>query len=610
MKYHFIILLCVFFAAVDPALSQPLVQPPKADRLESERLFTQAYKLLSERDYWKAEDLVDLSLVADPYHIDGYLLRALIRQRKGFSGGAVADLKSYLEVRPRDHTASKIISGLEKTSSDFMKIAQTSYSGFKRPLKLYFELPPAVLTGTLGLTYGDAVGNKVALSDSLADQVQVLGKGERRNIPFKTPSDVFFLDKNRLIILGKEGNLGEFEDQGDSFTQLRSSDVGEGADSIAFLSASIFAVSFPFERKIKFLSYPSLELLDSWSPKDHVSFEPRGLSARGGMLAVADRRGDKVFLLPWDDFDANYYLDVSAPRSLVWGSTGDLVVLSDEGFYSIFARDTGNKMTKVDTFPSLEEICLLKNEDQIFSISSDGRFITVLETSPGDKEGIVTDAVLFNPITESINEDRGQAVEVSISLNSAFPKYLYSQRGVLSSVWQDTMKGGRIQKKEISGLNGVIISSENRYKFDGDLWASLEEGKDLEGAVKKIWTKNSFLSQIVLDSGITLTKDDYQWIFSFCSVNGVSLSAWASKIPSDYLISAVENTGGNVYYSESLLTKNLNDMKTRNFIIKIFYPDTVYSSGYPSKNMLSIIADFGMISYRGWLPIWPDMLRQ
>jgi hypothetical protein len=91
-------------------------------------------------------------------------------------------------------------------------------------------------------------------------------------------------------------------------------------------------------------------------------------------------------------------------------------------------------------------------------------------------------------------------------------------------------------------------------------------------------------------------------------MNGVSISAWVTKIPSDNLILAVENTGGTVYYSNSLSRKNIFPLKTNSFLVKIFYPDTVYSSGYPSKNMLSTIADFGMISYRGWLPVWPDLL--
>lgn len=602
--------LLVLFIFVSIGFAQTPVQPPKVDSLESEKLFSYAYNLLLERKYWKAEEAVGLSLSADPYHIDGYLLRALISRGKGLFSQSVADLKSYLEVRPRDHTAAKILSGINETSSDLIKLASVSYLGIKQPLKKYFNLPPNVFSGTLGLIHGDVIGDKLALADSLADQVQVFERGNRRDILFEDPSDVIFLDEKRIVLLSEGGKLEEFEDTGDSFISLRSSDLGVSADSIAFLSSSLLAVSLPFEREVRFLSYPGLKTLNRWSPVGNTLFEPRGLTSRGKNLAIADRRGDRVFLTTWDNLGENYFLEVSSPRSLVWGPTGDLLVLSDEGFISVFARGRNKGMVPVDKFLISEAICLARSHDRIFSVSSDGRYVTIFEAYPGDKDSLITGVGLFHPVTEPTNEDRGQTVEVSLNLSSPFRGYLSSQRGVLSSVWQDSMKGGRIVEIEGRGIDGAILSPINSYKYDGDLWASVGAGESIENAVRKIWEKTDFLSQIVLDSHIDLNENDCQWLYSFCVMNGVSLSVWASKIPSDFLISVVENTGGNVYYSDSLSDRNLNDIKTKSFIVKIFYPDTVSSSGYPSKNMLSIIADFGMISYRGWLPIWPDMLRQ
>ena len=604
------LLMFVFFSFVEIGFAQTPIQPAKVDRLESERLFSQAYGLLLDRKYWEAEEAVGLSLSADPYNIDGYLLRALIRHGKGLFSQSAADLKSYLEVRPMDSTAVKILSGINDTSSDLMAFTETSYLGVKQPLKRYFELPPNVFTGTLGLVNGDTMGDRLVLADSLANQVQILERGRRRNIKFEAPSDAIFLNEKRLVLLSERGTVEEFEERGDSFVSIRSSDLGASADSIVFLSSSLVAVTLPFEREVRFLSYPDLKTLNRWSPGGDALFEPRGLTVRGKNLAVADRRGDRVCLTTWDNLGDNHFLEVSAPRSLVWGPTGDLLVLSDEGFISVFSGDLNQRMISVDKFINSEAICLSRSYDRIFSISSDGRYITVFEAYPGAKDGLISGAGLFHPTTESINEDRGQAVEVSINLSSPFRGYISSQRGVLSSVWQNSMKGGRIVETDGRGIDGAILSPLNRYRYQGDLWASVEDGKGIEEAVRSIWEKTDYLSQIVLDSELNLNKNDYQWIYNFCIMNGVSLSAWASKIPSDFLISVVENTGGNVYYSDSLSDRNLNSIKTRSFIIKIFYPDTVYSSGYPSKNMLSIIADFGMISYRGWLPIWPDMLRQ
>lgn len=608
MRFTILSLFTLLFVSV--GFAQPPIQPPKVDRLESEKLFSKAYNLLLERKYWEAESVVGLSLSADPYNIDGYLLRSLIRRGKGLFSQSIADLRSYLEVRPRDHTAIKILSGIADTSSDLMKLTPVSYFGTKQTLRKHFNLAPDTFTGTLGLVNGAIIGDKLALADSLANQVQVFERGRRRDIQFNSPSDVLFLDEKRLLLLGEGGKLEEFEDTGNSFLSVRSSDLGVSADSVALLSSSIMAISLPFEREVVFLSYPELKILNRWSPGEKTLFEPRGLTARGRSLAISDRRGDKVFLVAWDDLGENDSLSVPAPRSAVWGPTGDLLVLSDEGFLSVFTKGLNNGMVVADKIPIPEAICITRSYDRILSVSSDGRYVTVFDAYPTGKESLIAGVSLFHPVTESINEDRGQAVEVYLNLSSPFSEYVSSQRGVLSSVWQSSMKGGRILETSGRGVDGAILSPLNRYKYGGDLWASLGEGEDLENAVRQIWEKSDYLSQILLDSTLKLTKSDYQWLQNFCIMNGVSLSTWASEIPSDFLISVVENTGGNVYYSESLSDRNLNDIKTKSFIIKIFYPDTVYSSGYPSKNMLSIIADFGMISYRGWLPIWPDMLRK
>ncbi len=608
MKKIFIT-ICFYLFFCQAISAQTLVQPPQTDRLESERLFSYAYDAFLNRRYWDGEELVGMSLNADPYNIDGYLLRALINHGKGHFAKAITDLRSYLEVRPRDHTARKILSGIEKVHSvSFFSPAE--YAGYKQSLNVFFDLMPGSFTGTLGIKHGGGFGEKIALADSFAGKVQILDPKRKREIPFDSPSDVTFLSYKRFVVIGEKGDFVEYEDQGDFFHQLRSGDIGPGADSIAFLSSSLFAVSFPLERAVKFFTYPGLDVLDQWNPGEKSSFEPRGIASRGDTLAVPDRRNGKVYLFSWEKEEPFVSLDVSAPRSVVWGPTGDLLVLSDNGFLSVFSRDGGLKWLEVDRVPASEAICLLRSEDRVFMISSTGRAITALDVFPGRKEGLVLSSNLFKPRTESINEDTGQAVEVSLNLSSPFFRYIYSQRGVLSSVWQDTMRGGRISEAEGWDFAGVILSPGNRYRFNGDSWVDVSSEKSLEDSVKKMWKEMPFLSQIVLDSGINLELSDAEWLLNFCMVNGVYLSIWATKTPSDFIISMVENTGGNVYYSDSLSEGDLKGLKTKSFTIKIFYPDTVYSSGYPSKNMLSIIADFGMISYRGWLPIWPDMLRQ
>jgi hypothetical protein len=172
------------------------------------------------------------------------------------------------------------------------------------------------------------------------------------------------------------------------------------------------------------------------------------------------------------------------------------------------------------------------------------------------------------------------------------------------------MKPGRILSiQDEVGSEAIMVSGKNlRRTSDSRALVISQEDDSLERGLRMIWEEGLPVSQLILDSSIDLSKEQISRILRFCLMNGVSISAWITKIPSDNLILAVENTGGTVYYSNSLSRKNIFPLKTNSFLIKIFYPDTVYSSGYPSKNMLSTIADFGMISYRGWLPVWPDLL--
>ncbi len=589
------------------AFAQSPVQPPKGNRLEAERFFTEAYKALVASKYWDAEKLVNQSLKSDPYHIDCYILRSLIRQRMGYTENAIGDLKSYLEVRPRDDTARQILNTMEKFFLKPIEYNSTEYDAFRQPIKTFFKLNPAILTGTLGLVNGHSFGDEIALADAIGQEIQIFDMGKRRDLKVESPSDVFFIDRSHFVVLSEKGFIQEFKDDGSSFDVVRSGDIGEGAGSLAFLSSGILAVTRPLDRRLDFYSYPSLAPLRSWAPEDVEFFEPRDVAVRGDMIAISDRRNDSVYISRWESDEPIITLKKEAPRSLAWGPTGDLIVLSDIGTASIFSNR--GKWEQINEFNVSNSSCLFSYNDSLLVPSSDGRYLTKISTRPGKSEGVLLQIGLCNPRTDSVNKDSGQIVEVSVRISTPFAEYVESERGVLTAVWKDTMKGGRISATKVDRLDGSVLSSANRYRFNGDIWMAIENRAEIYLAIQKLWESTPYMSQLILDSSVKLDDIALNWIDDFCVINGIAISAWATEIPSGNLISAVENTGGKVYYSDSLSDSRLKDLKTKNFTFKIFYPDTVYSSGYPTKNMLSTIADFGMISYRGWLPIWPDMLR-
>lgn len=599
----------LIFMSIGSLKAQEPIQPIKGDRVISERFFIDSYRKLVQRKYWSSLESIDESLKADPYNVDCYLLKAIVERAMGLSEKALSDLNSYLEVRPRDATAKAFFEGVSDNDDDPFGRIPVKYRGYSQSLKTFFKLPPQNATGTLGLAGTGFFGDSLAVCDRISDRVQFFSPMEYRELSFESPVGLVPLSLNRFVVASEKGIVFEYEENDNLFKVVRSGDLGESLESIAFLSDTRMVAALPDARKVGLYDYPSLKRISEWSPPQAGIFEPRGLAVRGASVAVSDRNGDKIFIFSWGD--QNYVeLAKEAPRSLLWGVGGDLLSLSDYGTMSIFSPEEDGSWKISDEIEVEEGFSMARMKDQVYIVKADGRSITALTPVPSKKKGLTKDMILYEPLLEGINEDQGTAISVRMSINGPLISYTKGQSGVLSTVWQDTMKPGRILSiQDEVGSEAIMVSGKNLHRTsDAKVLLISEEDNSLERGLRMIWEEGLPVSQLILDSSIDLSKRQISRILRFCLMNGVSISAWITKIPSDNLILAVENTGGTVYYSNSLSRKNIFPLKTNSFLIKIFYPDTVYSSGYPSKNMLSTIADFGMISYRGWLPVWPDLL--
>ncbi|MCF4150472.1 hypothetical protein L2W58_01495 [Dethiosulfovibrio sp. F2B] len=604
-----VLVVMLIFVSVGSLKAQEPIQPVKGDRMISERFFTDSYRKLIQRKYWSSLESIDDSLKADPYNVDCYLLRAIVERAMGLSERALGDLNSYLEVRPRDATAKGFFKGFSENDGDPFRRIPVKYQGYSQSLKTFFKLSPQVTTGTLGLAGIGFFGDSLAVCDRLSDRVRFFSSMESSELSFNSPVALVPLSLNRFVMASEKGTVVEYEKDEGLFNVVRSGDLEESLESVAFLSDTKMVAALPDARKVVLYDYPSLNRISEWSPPKGGLFEPRGLAVRGSSIAVSDRSGDKIFIFSWND-QSYVELAKEAPRSLIWGVGGDLLSLSDDGTMTVFSPEEDGSWHISDEIEIEEGFSMTRMKDQVYIVRADGRAITALLPVPSVKNGVTRDMILYEPLLEGINEDQGTAISVRMSINGPLISYTKDQSGVLSTVWQDTMKPGRILSiQDEVGSEAILVSGKNlRRTSDSRALVISQEDDSLERGLRMIWEEGLPVSQLILDSSIDLSKEQISRILRFCLMNGVSISAWSTKIPSDNLILAVENTGGTVYYSNSLSKENIFPLKTNSFFIKIFYPDTVYSSGYPSKNMLSTIADFGMISYRGWLPVWPDLL--
>lgn len=585
------------------------VVPPQRNQIAAENKFNQAYRLIMKKHYWSGIELIDESLKSNPYYVDGYLLKSLALYRTGHLEEAIKNLTYYLEVRTRDYIAHKIYQGMKKISKDELAILPVIYSGKEQILKDYLELPPGKYMGTTGIGNGAWIGGNLCIPDMLGDRILILSRKNISSIDVEKPVAITPVDDYTFVVATHGGHILEYSfDEFNDLKKVRDSRIDETIGEIAFITSDRCILSHPQSGTVTVRTYPQLETIKKWSPEGDDFVEIKGISVVGNILAICIRNKDKIILTDVDFKKVSSFVNIDSPRSVLLSSREDMLVLSDNGTSTLFRLEKKNWVKK-ETIKTPEGFSLCTGDNKVSVITADGRLIYSLTLIPSQKDMIMTGMSLCNP--EIGKSESGNVLYLNARVSSKFGDYLAKQRPVFTSVWQNMMRPGRVRLvSNIMGDVFLIASKKNKYLIDTDKSVViLGENESLEKAIKNIWEVNSGISSIILDSSIKTRKDEIVWLLRFCKFNGIVLNCWSTAVPSEYLLNAALNSGGKCYFTLNVSNKNFKKQKTNNMIIKIYYPETTYSSGYPSKNMLSTIVDFGIISYRDWLPMWPDLLR-
>ena len=600
---------------------------PRAQLDESERYFTEAYMRFLARDYWGASDYMDRALKANTYLVDYYLLKGLTSNRIGdYSGGREA-LAYYLEVRPMDSAAPRILSYTIAQQRDLRRILGTTTLSARwrlsRPdFQTEFDLGVLRPFSTSGLGKAEAWGKSLCITDTLGDRVYFKKEGLRgiRQLEVNHPAAAIPMGDHFFYVVTTGGDIYSFGAFSENSEPL-SLDIQASLDAIVMdataLSAGEFAIADPVARETGIYSFATFERTGQWSPpedEEAMLFEPVALSSYGNWLAVADRGNEKIFflnLLNWREF---FSTEVPRPRDIVWSSLGELFVINEEG--ELFRALVDFRDRRVDAVDLMESG--LENGWALFKTAQGDLYCMDIAASQ------IWKAVLIPDVTTSsgflsislpmIERDAGkESFLMEASLMSPFTSYSRTSNPVVYAVWNNkTMVSSAVWQAQPADRKADILFFHRPAPL-GTVSPSLknmvvENGTDIQIVLPSIWTtQKESLTNIVIDSSIIFSQDELDMLTLFCLNNGVELDIWARAVPSVEMTRAAALTGGEVFFS----AVNVPDLTPpRNKLqIRVPLPLELSSSGYPGRSMLSVYLDIGLMHTRDWIPLWPDLLE-
>ena len=196
LRRHIIVLL-LFSVLFSGAPTDGATLPP-ADREESERFFALGYEDFIKREYASALENLDRALKLNTYLVDYYLLRGLVLHRIGRTDEAVKSIRYYLEVRPRDSAAPRI---LERYRDEQFFIdqflsgepLQSAVVSSRKDVKTAFSLGTLQIPGVNGLGKATSYSDGVFLSDTFGNRVGFRLPGEKPFQFVEIPSPVVAL---------------------------------------------------------------------------------------------------------------------------------------------------------------------------------------------------------------------------------------------------------------------------------------------------------------------------------------------------------------------------------------------------------------------------------
>lgn len=620
MRRKILIVLAVWGLSLGVVFPSFGAELPRAQLDESERHFIRAYAYFLSRDYWNTLDYLDRALKANTYLVDYYLLKGLASSRTGDFEEARKALTSYLEVRAMDRTAPRILNWLLAQERLLRALLGPSPVAsrwqFSQP-DLQEEWGSGILRpfNVEGLGKVEALDAAFCLADTLGDKIY-LNEGKEggfRSVSVPSPAVVLAVGDGTFFVFGTDGDVHSFFTlSGEEVSMdLRGRVESHIADAV-WLSGTEFAVADPVARAVAFYERESLRHLASWTPPDEdMLFEPVGMSRYANWLAIADRGNGRVYLLDAVSRRDSFFVEVPMPRDVAWSPLGELFVLSEKGELFRagldFVRKEARNLDRLETglqdawalFPSPygDLYCL--------DVSASKLYKAAMLPSRDTEQGFLG---LYGPAL-ALDKDK-ESFLVEATLGTPFVSYFRNAAAVVHSVWNE-----RTIRSSVQWMPGALLDALLLHRplpQDHVLPPALKEvrvesGQDIRIAIPPLWTLHQgTLTNLIVDSSLLLSSEDLLYLTRFCLENGLRLDIWARDIPSLALTRASAFTGGTAIFSVVGLPR-LSSPGSR-IRIQIPLPKELSSSGYPSRSMLAVYLDIGLVQMKGWIPLWPDTL--
>ena len=614
-----ILIMAVLGLLLGAALPSVGAELPRAELDESERHFTRAYDYFLERDYWNTLDYLDRALKANTYLVDYYLLRGLTAARTGDFEEARKALSDYLEVRAMDRTAPRILNWFlaqeRLLRSVLSPLPIASRWQFSQP-DLQKEWGGGILRpfNVKGLGKVDALDTALCLCDTLGGNVYLSEEGNGfRVVSVPSPAAALPVGDGTFFVFGVDGEVHSFSDiSGENISLDLRGHVNSHIADACWLSEAEFAVADPIARSIDFYDRESLRHLASWSPPEgDMLFEPVGISRYANWLAVADRGNGRVYLLDAVSRREFFLAEVSMPRDVAWSPLGELFVLSEKGELFRVGLDFGRK--EVRSFNRLRAD--LQDAWALFpspwgdlyclDVSASRLFKATMLPSQDTEQGFWG---LYSPVL-ALDKDK-ESFLVEATVGTPFVSYFRDASVVVHSVWNERTIRSSMQWSPRPSLDALLL---HRTLSQGSVLpptlkeVRTESGQDVRIALPPLWSLHrGTLTNVIVDSSILFSLDELLALTRFCLENGLRIDVWARDIPSLPLARASAFTGGTTLFSMAG-SPRISPPWSR-VRIQIPLPRELSSSGYPSRSMLAVYLDIGLVQMKGWIPLWPDLL--
>ncbi|MBQ7221033.1 MAG: hypothetical protein IJS28_08645 [Synergistaceae bacterium] len=635
----FLLAAVIFTCLIKPSYS---AEVPRANLDESERYFNNAYIHFMRRDYRDAQVYLDQAIQQNTYLVDYYLMSALNLARSGETDAALSSLRSYLEVRPMDSSAPRIARIFEEQDNVLRSVLGTapipvSWRYAETTVQTEWNTGQTRPFSIKGLGKLRALGEVVTVPDQFGDKL-FIRQGSRNlvsgtfswsgilhEVDVPAPVIAIPLGDGTFTIFSSNGDLYELQNLDDDTSRITSPDYVMTLPSLVvsdaeLITANLFAVSDPAERCVAFYYNGNNGLMvRRWSPPlgaGDLLFEPIAIESYADWLAVADRANDRIYIVNIVSREYFEIRGVPLPRDLLWSTTGELFVLSENGSIYDFMIDFGTR-----SYANRNSGPLYENMENIWSffhspegdvswleIGASKIYKTIMMPSREEVPGFLS---VYNPVTAA-DVENNESFILDATFMTPYTNYAHRARIIAQTVWNERNMRANVIWQRPQRLDALLLHAPvpRGYVFPLNVRpAQVRTGSDIRTVLPQYWLLHKdTLTNIVIDASVPMTLEDTLMLLKFCVLNGLELDIYARDVPSLGLTRASYFTGGKTLYALGN-TLELPVQRTH-MQIQIPLPTELSSSGYPGRSMLAVYLDAGLIQSRAWLPLWPDMFTE